>query len=287
MSESTLPPPERSGSGAAERDGDSAATGLSQWTRWCESRHDFLTSRTGWLSLVSYQKLSEEKSPIEQIPAFVQLAGSGGGALLTAEGDAGVFVDDKRVDGTVLVERLGPDGTPVITCGRFSFEVFSLDGKDYELRVYDEASNQRKRFDRVLVYDYDPSMVIPARLLRTSGDREVPWEFTRPEDTGHAKRVPATIEVAYGGHSYELVPFRDGRALVITFADATTGEETYAPGRFLRVTPPDSPGELLLDFNRAFIPPCGFSNFYSCPLPPRENRFSVEIRAGERRVLWL
>ncbi len=284
MGESTRSAPGKSRTGEVEH--AAAVAPVDEWRQWRDKRQEFLTSKTGWPALVSYQKLTPDRSRIEQIPAFVQLAESGNGALLTADRDAGVFVDGRQVDGTVLVERLGPEGSPVVSCGRFSFEVFSLDGKDYELRVYDEAGENRARFERVLTYDYDPLMVLPARLVRSSEEEEVPWEFTRAEDTGHSKRVPATIEVGYAGQLYELAPFRDGPALVITFADATTGVESYTPGRFLRFVPPNETDEVHLDFNRAFIPPCGFSNFYSCPVPPPQNRLPIDIRAGERRALW-
>ncbi|PWJ42455.1 Protein of unknown function [Quadrisphaera granulorum] len=87
------------------------------------------------------------------------------------------------------------------------------------------------------------------------------------------------------GHYLDLVAFLDGDALVFVFADGTTGIKAYAPGRFLRLDRP-SGSEAVLDLNRAFILPCGFSDWYSCPLPPPENRIEAHVRAGERRVLW-
>jgi uncharacterized protein (DUF1684 family) len=95
----------------------------------------------------------------------------------------------------------------------------------------------------------------------------VPWSFTRASDSGRAKRVPGTIIVNVEGTSYELLAFLDDDHLVLVFADATTEGESYTPGRFLRVPRPKARDTIAVDFNYAFIPPCGFSDFYSCPIP--------------------
>jgi hypothetical protein len=68
----------------------------------------------------------------------------------------------------------------------------------------------------------------------------------------------------------------------LIFGDATNGRATYGGGRFLGVPAPDEDGTLWLDFNRAYNPPCAFSPFTTCPLPPDGNRLDVSIPAGER-----
>ncbi|MEI2775114.1 MAG: DUF1684 domain-containing protein [Tetrasphaera sp.] len=105
-------------------------------------------------------------------------------------------------------------------------------------------------------------------------------------DSGHAKSVPGRLCVDVGGAAYDMTIFADGDSLVLVFADATTGAESYAPGRFLRMDPPGRDGVLTVDFNLAFVPPCGFSDFYSCPIPAPQNRLPLPIRAGEQRVRW-
>lgn len=73
---------------------------------------------------------------------------------------------------------------------------------------------------------------------------------------------------------------------MLVFADGTTGDETYAPGRFLRLPDPSPDGEIEVDFNYAIVPPCGFSDYYSCPIPPPQNRIVVPVTAGEKKAIW-
>ena len=70
----------------------------------------------------------------------------------------------------------------------------------------------------------------------------------------------------------------------ILFRDETAGQSTYPSGRFLYVSPPDPSGRVTLDFNRAYTPPCGFTAFATCPLPPRQNRLPFPIPAGELKT---
>ena len=66
------------------------------------------------------------------------------------------------------------------------------------------------------------------------------------------------------------------------FKDQTSGKETYPPGRFLN-TPMPKDGEVTLDFNKAYNPPCAFTPYATCPLPPKQNHLAVRIEAGELR----
>ncbi len=71
--------------------------------------------------------------------------------------------------------------------------------------------------------------------------------------------------------------------LFFVFADATNRTETYGAGRFLYAEPAKN-GRVVLDFNRAYNPPCAFSPYATCPLPPKQNRLSVSVTAGEKRT---
>ncbi|WP_219108365.1 DUF1684 domain-containing protein, partial [Austwickia sp. TVS 96-490-7B] len=129
--------------------------------------------------------------------------------------------------------------------------------------------------------------VVVGEFVSSGVVESVGWDFSRVEDSRHAKRVPGVLVVVLGGVRYELLTFVDHGALVVVFADATTGVESHAPGRFLRLEGVVGSGPVVVDFNRAFIPPCGFSDFFNCPLPPAQNRLGVAVRGGERHVVWL
>jgi len=86
------------------------------------------------------------------------------------------------------------------------------------------------------------------------------------------------------GQTYKLDAIDEGGVrLFITFADATSGKTTYGSGRFIELDKPDANGDTYIDFNRAYNPPCAFTEFATCPLPPPQNRLSIAIPAGEKK----
>ncbi len=258
-----------------------------QWQAWCAERTRSVTAVPGNLALIGYQGVGEAEDAVDHLPGVtVRREPGAAGVLLSAPATAGVEVDGIPVDGETFVGRLRPDGTPLIHAGGIWADVFSLDGSDYELRCYDEAAPNLDNFAGITRYDYDPALAVPGEFRAYAERDAVAWEFTRAADTGHTKQVPGTITLDLAGTRHELLGFLDGAHLVLVFADGTTGAESYAPGRFLRMPSPSPDAPLVVDFNRAFIPPCGFSDFYSCPIPPAQNRLPVPIRAGEQRVEW-
>ena len=95
--------------------------------------------------------------------------------------------------------------------------------------------------------------------------------------------MPGKAVFTREGRTYELLPIDEGvgEPLFFVISDATSGDETYAAARFLYAERPRD-GKIVLDFNRAENPPCAFTPFATCPLPPPENRFPVRIAAGEK-----
>lgn len=261
------------------------------WIEWVEGRERAVAGPIGNLALVAFQPIGEAPADLQGFPAQVWREPGEAGARVRPTGQGLELATEpdgwKPVSEETFVARLGAEGLPLLRAGGRTADVFSLDGSDYEIRLYDEASPKLAAFSGISVYDYDPAWRVNARLEAYDANSQVPWEFTRSTDTGHTKTVPGVIVAEIAGRVYELTAFADGGQLVLVFADETSGRESYAPGRFLRFDPPaNDSGELVLDFNRAFIPPCGFSDFYSCPIPPAQNRISAPVRAGEQRVLW-
>ncbi|TNM67341.1 DUF1684 domain-containing protein [Streptomyces sp. NP160] len=258
------------------------------WERWRAGREASVRSVPGNLALVAYQPLAADDAHVDVLaggPAadVVVRRSEGGARFFLPEGVA--ELDGRPVSGEVDVALLGADGAPVLRLGRYAVDVFSLDGSDAELRIYDTQAPALDRFSGIETYPYDPEWVLPARWSPLPAVSAVPWGFSRASDSGHAKKVPGTLSADVEGQHLDLLAFLNGEALVLVFADGTTGAESYAPGRFLSLERPTG-SEAVLDFNRAFVPPCGFSDWYSCPLPPAENRIQAPVRAGERRVLW-
>ncbi|MGO4489150.1 DUF1684 domain-containing protein [Microbacterium sp. 2RAF4] len=157
---------------------------------------------------------------------------------------------------------------------------------EHGLRVWDADSRAIRAFDRIDTYEYDPAWVLEGHFTPVAGDRRVSFEHIRDNGGTRDLVVPGDIRLELDGHEYTLAAFDDGGTLLLVFGDQTNGSETYGSGRFLFVELRDDEGSVVLDFNRAFVPPCGFSAQYNCPLPPASNRFPLPIRAGEKNVVF-
>jgi uncharacterized protein (DUF1684 family) len=259
---------------------------------WQEERRRQVSAPAGNIALVAYQPVTARPEVLEGFPVTVWRDTETPGVLLLPTGPgAGLAPAPGSAPTPLITEtamaRLAPSGGPLLVCGTRTADAFSLDGLDYEMRVYDSASPRLAAFRGIEVAPYDPTFVLTGILRRYEDAQRVPWEFTRVSDSGHFKSVPGVLELRISGRACRFTLFSDGSDLVLVFADATTGSESYAPGRFLRIPSSQVHGDQVeVDFNYAIVPPCGFSDFYSCPIPPAENRITVPVRAGEMRSVF-
>ena len=190
-------------------------------------------------------------------------------------------------DETTLEEaRAGhPDTVTATELSRTSLETGQT---ERGIRLWDAESPAIRAFRGIDVFPFDPSWVIEATFTPVSDERTIPFEHIRDNGLTRDLVVPGDIRFEREGVEYTLSAFDDGGTLLLVFGDPSNGAEgddgTYASGRFLFV---EVDGDrAVLDFNRAFVPPCGFSDQYNCPLPPRNNRFPVAVTAGEKRVVF-
>lgn len=159
------------------------------------------------------------------------------------------------------------------------------------IRLWDAQSPAIRAFETITVFPFDPRWVIEATFTPVSESRTIPFEHIRDNGLTRDLVVPGDIRFERDGVEYVLSAFDDDGTLLLVFGDPSNGADgedgTYASGRFLfveRLSAEDG-DRVILDFNRAFVPPCGFSDQYNCPLPPRNNRFPVPVTAGEKRVV--
>lgn len=166
---------------------------------------------------------------------------------------------------------------------------------EHGYRLWDANSDAIRAFETISAFGFDPSWVIDAQFSPIASDRTIPFEHIRDNGGTRDLVVPGDIRFTHDGVDYTFSAFDDGGVLLLVFGDATNGRSgedgTYASGRFLFVQRADDggfgdAGRVVLDFNRAFVPPCGFSDHYNCPLPPRNNRFALPVTAGEKHVVF-
>ncbi len=93
---------------------------------------------------------------------------------------------------------------------------------------------------------------------------------------------PGAVVFEKDGKTFRIDAIDEGERLFLIIADETSGVETYGGGRFMYVDKPDSTGKITLDFNKAYNPPCVFTKYATCPLPPEQNYLKLRITAGEK-----
>ena len=180
-------------------------------------------------------------------------------------------------------QRAASDTVTVTPVERTNIETGAA---EHGLRLWDADAPAIRAFDRIDTYEYDPAWVLEGHFTPVAGDRRVSFEHIRDNGGSRDLVVPGDIHFELDGQQYTLAAFDDGGTLLLVFGDQTNGAESYGSGRFLFVELRDDEGTVVLDFNRAFVPPCGFSAQYNCPLPPASNRFPLPIRAGEKNVVF-
>jgi uncharacterized protein (DUF1684 family) len=246
-------------------------------------REESVVHPKGNLALVNTQWVDSEQT-IYGVPGRWALA-PGGGLRVTAAASDGILVDGALVDGEAIV-RGKDDANPSEVTFSDTVSGFVIAGDDgaYALRVWDAQSEGIRAFGSIDAYPYNPEWVITA--VFTENPAGTTMGFEHLNDNGKTKEqvIPGEITFEKDGAAYNLAAFKAGRALQLVFADATSGVDTYSVGRFLFVAP-NADGTIILDFNRAVLPPCAFSYNFNCPLPPQQNRFPVAIEAGEKNVL--
>ncbi len=154
------------------------------------------------------------------------------------------------------------------------------------IRLWDAASESIQKFKGIDTFPYDGTWRLEARYEDVADDRRIP--FAHAQDAGFTRDlpVPGDLHLTLAGQDYTLSAFDDDGTLLLVFGDPTNGQTTYASGRFLFVHREPGTDRVVLDLNRAFVPPCGFSEHYNCPLPPPQNRLAVPVLAGEKLPLF-
>ncbi len=238
----------------------------------------------GSLALVNTQWIDSEQSVWGVPGLWAPLPAGESGLQLTAAGADGIRVDGELVDGTVVVA--GKDSAePADIVFSDTVRGFVIAGPtgNYALRVWDANSEGIRNFGGIDAYPYNPEWVVDAQFTAMPGTT-MPFEHSKDDGETRELSIPGEISFTKDGVDYSLAAIESGRALQIVFSDATSGVDTYSVGRFLFVAP-DASGKVTLDFNRAVLPPCGFSYAFNCPMPPKQNRFAIPIEAGEKNVL--
>ncbi|AUS79479.1 DUF1684 domain-containing protein [Actinoalloteichus sp. AHMU CJ021] len=255
------------------------------WNRWREARRHAVTGPEGSLALVD-TCWPDESERLPGLPGRWTVVGDE--VWLAAEEADQVTVDGDPLSGERRVSGAGAGAAPMVRFPGGSATVV-VRGGQFGVRRFDPAAPAASGFEDIDTSPFDPDWIVPARYTPFPG-REV-VNYAKMLESGPTElEVPGELRFTVGGREYRTTPLVSEGRLLLVFSDATTGVSSYRPGRFLRVTRPDvsagGTARVLLDFNRAYLPPCAFSAHFNCPLPPANHQFDVAVPVGERTVRY-
>jgi uncharacterized protein (DUF1684 family) len=259
---------------------------------WRAGRIERLTRPDGWLALIGRHPLEVGIWSVGSAPgnAIRLAAGPAHLGTITRTGDNTITFaladgTDAAIDGTT--ERTAPlassaqDKPTYVRAGTVNFYVLEQNGR-YFLRVRDSESARRKNFAGIEAWPVNPAWRIEAAWVPFDPPRHLP--IANVLGLTQDAACPGKAVFTHEGRTYELLPLQDapGEQLFFILTDATAGTETYEASRFLYAAAPQD-GKVILDFNKVYNPPCAFSPFTTCPLPPKENVLPFPLRAGEKK----
>ncbi len=147
------------------------------------------------------------------------------------------------------------------------------------VRLRDLTHPGLKKFEEIPVFDYDPNLRVKAFFEpKFNETMQIPNVLGQLIDW----KVMGILKFEIGGQTYRLTALDEAGKLFVIFSDETSGKETYPTGRYLYVSYPDKTGMTEIDFNYAYNPPCAFTAFATCPIPPKVNRLPLALRVGEK-----
>ncbi|MCF2707415.1 DUF1684 domain-containing protein [Arcanobacterium haemolyticum] len=284
--------------------GEPMAERIAAWNEWREERTRTLSEPHGWLTLISFTWLSEERMRISDFPGVWYVSGDTAAVSFqngtsTASNSVTVLRDGEPYSGEVVFNLKDGESDLSLSAGTRVAEV-AVRGGRYCVRVRDSSAPTLAHFTGVPVYDYDPSAVVPARF-ESFGEPLVYIGTSARKGVSTTYSIVGDVIFTYAGVECRLAVSGDPAGeLQAVFYDETNGTES-ADWRSVRFPGPDSPevrgsseGDVrgdagfVIDFNRSQNYPAAFTPFGTCPKPIDGNTMQVPVRAGERRpAAWI
>ncbi|MEO7014337.1 MAG: DUF1684 domain-containing protein, partial [Dokdonella sp.] len=247
----------------------------------------------GWLSLVGLEWLkpgsnkigsaSDNDIIIAGAPAHLgQVEWKGDKVTIALSAGSGATIDGKTMTSAELLDDAHEHPT-MIAFGSVRFYLIDRAGGKKGLRIKDSEAKTRTGFLGIDNYPIDPGWRIEAKWI--AFDPPHTLEIPNVLGTIDKMTVPGKAVFERDGKTFELLPVLetdDADELFFIIADKTSGKETYGAARFV-YSPMPKDGKVVIDFNKAYNPPCAFTSFATCPLAPPENRLGVAVTAGEKK----
>jgi uncharacterized protein (DUF1684 family) len=245
----------------------------SEIAQWRHDREARLRSDGGWLTVAGLFWLHEGANRVGRDPSNDIVLPDGPPQAGTFDLHGGK-VTMKTAD---AVRELRPDSSDAAKVGRLSLFLIKR-GEKYGIRLKDPQSEYRHSFHGIEYFPASEAYRVTAKFM--AEPRKIP--ILNIIGQTEQQDCPGYAVFSLNGRELRLSPVLEGPNLFFIFRDQTAGKETYGAGRFLDAPMPKD-GTVVLDFNKAYNPPCAFTPYATCPLPPPENRLAVRIEAGEKK----
>ncbi|HJR72060.1 MAG TPA: DUF1684 domain-containing protein [Luteimonas sp.] len=264
---------------------------------WRDQRRESLLKPDGWTSLIGlhwiepgphyFGSAADNGIRLAMGPAHFGMIDlrSGGKIRFAPERDVALTLDDQPLKGatTLISDADGGENGP----SRLGFDegkglaTVIKRGDRYALRVKHADAPTRTGFAGLQYWPADPSWRIEGKFVPHPPGKTI--DIADIIGTLSPVPNPGAIEFQRDGKTYRLEALDEGESeLFVVFADRTNGHDSYGAGRFLYAPKPDAQNRVVLDFNRSYNPPCAFTPFATCPLPPPENRLDLAVLSGEK-----
>jgi uncharacterized protein len=261
--------------------------------QWQAKRAEGLQKEGGWLTLCGLFWLKEGENkfgtdstntiifPPERSPKY---AGSifleNGELRLKSAKGVDVKVNDSLVtDMNIQSDGNGKSNPTMMTLGSLTFYVIKRSDQ-LGVRIKDKENPARVHFKGLDYFPVDTKWRLEAKFEPYNPPKIIPIMNVLNQVSNDT--CPGAIAFDIDGKTYRLDALMEGKEFFIIFHDETAGKETYGMGRFLGAALPDSNNTVLLDFNKAYNPPCAFTTFATCPVPPKQNYLPIQVEAGEK-----
>jgi uncharacterized protein (DUF1684 family) len=255
---------------------------------WHQNRVEGLKKENGWLNLAGLFWLEEGRNsfggnsenkivfPKDRSKAFLgDIVLSKGEVFVETKADADVFSENGKIEKL----KLFPAEKSIILKHN-SLRLFVIKrGERFAIRLRDLESPFLKKFHGIETFKIDPKWKLKAKFVPTEGKKIAILDITGQTSQQDS---PGVLVFTISGKEYKLDALAEGEEFFVIFGDKTNKKETYGAGRFVYTAKPDADGFTYLDFNKAHNPPCAFTPYATCPLPPKQNLLPIEIKAGEK-----
>lgn len=258
--------------------------------QWRQEQEVALKANDGWLTVVGLFFLSEGEnrfgsSPMNDIvlskdsapPEIGTFEFYDGKTVVHARPGITLTVNNEIVETATLRPAINGKAADILKVGSLTMFVHTS-GNRYAIRVKNPNSQIRKGFKGRRWFPVDEKYRVTGQFI----PHKEPRPLNVPNIIGDTEHYVSSGSVKFtlGEQEHQMLAVDTRNGLWFIFRDLTSGKETYSSARFLRSDVPKE-GQITLDFNRAYNPPCAFNPYTTCPLPPKENRLPVRVNAGE------